>query len=70
MTIDPYELFEKVETDRKNGELSAKVTTAKLSYQASSRLGYIEQINHETGERRIGAFSNGTFTQLGESDKN
>ncbi|MCW8827607.1 MAG: hypothetical protein OQK94_00975 [Gammaproteobacteria bacterium] len=66
MRIDPDEVFAKVEEDRKSGVLSEKVTTAKIRYYASRRKGYLEQVNTETGERRLGAFSNGDFKPLDE----
>lgn len=67
MRIEPDEVFAKVEADRVSGELSDKVTTAKIRYYASSRQeGYIEQVNTETGERRLGTFANGIFKPAGE----
>ena len=67
MAIDPEEVFTKVEADRKSGELSKKVTTAKLVYQASVHAGYIEQICTETGARMIGTFTNGVFTPTSDN---
>lgn len=66
MRIDPNEVFAKVEEDRKSGALSENVTTAKIRYYASSRQGYIEQVNTETGVRRLGTFSNGVFKSCDE----
>ena len=64
ISIDPEMVFAQVEADRVSGELSEKVTTAKIRYQSSDRPGYIEQINTETGERRLGTFVNGVFTPI------
>ena len=64
ISIDPEKVFAQVEADRLSGELSEKVTTAKIRYQSSDRPGYIEQINTETGERRLGTFANGVFTPI------
>lgn len=66
MRIDPDKVFDKVEMDRKSGALSEKVTTVKIRYQASTQEGYIEEINTESGKRRVGTFSNGVFTPAGE----
>ena len=64
ISIDPAKVFTQVEAERLSGELSEKVTTAKIRYQASGRKGYIEQINTKTGERRLGTFANGVFTPI------
>jgi hypothetical protein len=64
MSLDPEAVFAQVEADRVSGELSRKVTTAKIRYQSSVHPGYIEQINTETGERCLGNFANGVFTPL------
>lgn len=61
MTIDPDEVFAKLEADRKSGELTKHVTTAMSRYGASDREGLIEQLSAATGERKIGTFVNGVF---------
>lgn len=45
MRIDPEKLFAQLELDRANGQLSEKVTTATIVYQASNRPGVMKQIN-------------------------
>lgn len=68
MRIDPGEVFANFEEDRKSGALSEAVTTSKVRYYASSRRGYIEEVNTETGERRVGTYANGVFIQVGEDE--
>ncbi len=64
--IDPVAVFAAIEADRRNGELSKKVTAADIRYQASvTHPGYLEQINKK-GNCRIGSFCNGVFTPLHE----
>jgi len=67
--IDPDEVFAALEADRESGELSKKVTTAKLVYQGISRPGVIviEQINTVTGERTLGTFADGVFMPLDDA---
>lgn len=64
--VDSDAVFAAVEADRRSGELSKKVTTAAIRYQASTtHPGYLEQID-ENGVRTIGTFQNGVFTPLNE----
>jgi hypothetical protein len=64
--IDPEAVFAAVETDRRSGELSKKVTTTAIRYQASvTHPGYLEQI-HKNGTSSVGTFHNGVFTPLRE----
>ena len=67
--VDPEAVFAAVEADRHSGELSRKVTTASICYQASvTHPGYLEQID-ESGERTIGSFHCGIFTPVaGDAD--
>jgi hypothetical protein len=66
--IDPEAVFATVETDRRSGELSKKVTTAAIRYQASvTHPGYLEQID-KNGTSHVGTFHNGVFTPLREED--
>jgi len=63
--IDPGAVFAAVEADRRSGELSRKVTTAAVRYQASvTHPGYLERID-EHGIRTVGTFHGGVFTPVG-----
>lgn len=66
MYINPDDIFAKVEEERESGELSKTVTSAKLRYQASCQDGLIEQFNTDTGERKLGIFSDGVFIPINE----
>jgi hypothetical protein len=66
--IDPDAVFAAVEADRHSGELSGKVTSAAIRYQASIKHpGYLEQID-EHGVRTVGAFHGGVFTPIEHAD--
>lgn len=67
--VDPDAVFEAVEADRRSGELSRKITTAKIRYQASLiHPGYLEQID-ERGVRTVGSFRGGVFIPVeGDAD--
>jgi len=60
----PEKVFEQLEADRANGQLSEKVTTATIVYQDSDRSDVMERINRETGVRTLGTWRDGTFTAL------
>ncbi|MCU7813958.1 MAG: ParD-like family protein [Candidatus Thiodiazotropha sp. (ex Lucinoma kastoroae)] len=62
--VDADTVFAAVEADRGSGELSKKVTTASIRYQASvTHPGYLEQID-ANGVRTVGTFHNGIFTPV------
>ncbi len=62
--VDPEAVFAAVEVDRRSGELSRKITTAAIRYQASvTHPGYLEQID-ENGVRTVGAFRGGVFKPI------
>lgn len=62
--IDPVVVFAAVETDRNAGDLSNRVTSAAIRYQASvSHPGYLEQID-DKGSRAVGTFRSGIFTPV------
>jgi hypothetical protein len=64
--VDPEAVFAAVAADRRSGELSRKVTTAAIRYQASvTHPGYLEQIDRN-GISKVGTFHNGVFTPLEE----
>ena len=66
--VDPDVVFSAVEADRHSGELSRKVTSAAIRYQASiTHPGYLEQIN-EHGIRTVGTFHTGVFTPIENAD--
>jgi len=60
ITVDPGDVFDSIETDRKSGALGKKVTSAAIYYEASlSRPGLLDRVNASTGERQTGRFRNG-----------
>lgn len=62
--IGPEVVFAAVEADRRSGELSKKVTTAPIRYQASvTHPGYLEQVD-EKGVCVVGTFRSGIFTPI------
>lgn len=64
--VDPDAVFAAVEADRRSGELSKKVTTAAIRYQASvTHPGYLERID-ERCVRTVGTFHNGVFSPVNE----
>lgn len=66
MPVDPDEVFETLEKNRKNGTLSKRVITAVIHYQASSKHpGYLERIDQQ-GNITTGQFTNGQFVPLNE----
>ena len=59
--IDPEQVFENLERERKQDSLSDKVTRSSIKYQASSDYpGYLERIN-ENNDISIGQFKDGKF---------
>ena len=62
MSIDPDEIFSRVEAERLSGLLAETVTDARIVYYASEDPpGYILQVNRDTGEQRLGTFNDGRF---------
>ena len=62
--IDPDEVFNTLENDRKAGMLAKSVASATVSYQASTKqLGLLEQIDQD-GNITLGEFKNGQFIAL------
>jgi hypothetical protein len=60
--IEPSDVFNKLDQDRKQGTLSHKVTQATIRYEASkSQSGLLDQIETD-GSRQTGSFHNGVFT--------
>ena len=60
--VDPGDVFGSLETMRRKGGLTEKVTTAAIYYEASrSRPGLLDRVDLRTGERRTGQFLNGEF---------
>ena len=66
MTIEPKQVFDAVEAERISGRLSEKVTTSRYRYQCADRPGTLEQIDSETGERKLGTWRDGAFTPLSD----
>ncbi len=66
--VDPKAVFAAVEVRRHSGTLPQEVTTATITYQASTtHPGYLEQIDKH-GNRAVGMFKNGVFTPQGEKE--
>ncbi len=66
--IDPDEVFQSLENDRKAGTLSDAVTSSVIRYQASLKHpGYLERID-KNGDITTGQFANGQFTILNETN--
>ncbi len=62
VAVDPVDVFNLLEESRKSGELSEKVTSAAVYFEASqSKPGRIDRVNFATGERQTGRFHNGKF---------
>jgi hypothetical protein len=62
IAVDPGDVFDSIETDRKSGALGKKVTSAAIYYETSlSRPGLLDRVNASTGERQTGRFHNGEF---------
>jgi hypothetical protein len=64
LPIDPGEIFEVLENDRKDGTLQNTITSSAFRYQASlEHLGYLEQIEPD-GNITTGRFEHGQFIVL------
>jgi len=60
-SIDPSDVFDALEHERKEGRLSSAVTQSTVRYQASkSHPGYIERI--DANGSTVGMFEDGQFT--------
>ncbi|MFH2093866.1 MAG: hypothetical protein ABIJ31_16015 [Pseudomonadota bacterium] len=60
--IDSDVIFNDLENDRQKANLSQKVTSARIYYEASlSKKGFLDQIDSTTGQRLTGQFKNGKF---------
>ena len=65
ISIDSNLIFNELENDRSKGVLAGKVTSAKITYEASVKHpGYLDQVNAITNERKVGSFENGEFKAL------
>jgi len=63
-TIDPDDVFKRLEMQRESGVLSHKVTSTSFKYQASKKHpGLLEQVDSE-GIYTVGNFNNGKFVAL------
>jgi hypothetical protein len=61
-TVAADDVFADLEKTREKGNLSAKVTTAGIYYEASrSRPGLLDRVDTATGKRQTGQFQNGKF---------
>lgn len=64
-TLDSSKIFNTLEKDRKKGNLSEKVTSSSIYYEASEkRPGLIDRVDNITGRRETGRFINGEFKIL------
>ena len=65
VAINPDDIFNDLESDRKRKTLSQKVTSARIYYEASlSREGYLDRVDSLTGKRETGQFHHGEFRLL------
>ena len=59
------DIFNDLESDRKKGTLSQKVTSARIYYEASlCKEGYLDKVDSVTGKRETGQFEDGEFRPL------
>lgn len=64
-SIDTDDIFNDLESDRKKGTLSQKVTSARIYYEASlNKDGYLDKVDSVTGRRETGQFEDGEFRPL------
>jgi len=60
--VDSEAVFCSLEESRQHGDLSQKVTSAPIFYEAcQSRSGLLDRVNTVNGERQTGQFRNATF---------
>ena len=65
MPVQADDVFNDLENDRAKQLLAAKVTSAKIYYEASrDHPGYLDRVNALTGQRRAGSFEHGEFKAL------
>lgn len=63
--VNPDDVLDRIESDRSNGTLTEKVTSAQIYYEASIKHpGYIDRVDSTTKERVTGSFENGEFKVL------
>jgi hypothetical protein len=64
--INPDDVFNSLEEGCKNGDLSERVTSAAVYYEASlKRPGLLDRIDAASGRRLTGRFINGEFVEQG-----
>ena len=62
VAVDPADVFNSLEDSRKKGELTKKVTSAAIYFEASRKQpGLLDRVNTATGERQTGRFCDGEF---------
>ncbi len=60
--VDPNKVFDSLEKKRKSGELSKKVTSSSIYFEASqTKPGLLDRVDITTGKRQTGRFHNGKF---------
>lgn len=68
MSVDPDQVFARVDEQRESGELADRVTSSSVKYQSSpAHPGLIERINAD-GSRDLGTFKAGRFTPTSRLD--
>jgi len=66
ISVNPDDIFDALETSRKKGTLSEKVTSSAIYFEASlSRPGLLDRVDTATGNRESGRFIKGEFTVQG-----
>jgi hypothetical protein len=62
VAVDPADVFNSLEDERKSKKLAQKVTSAAIYFEASrGQPGLLDRVNTATGERQTGRFYNGEF---------
>jgi hypothetical protein len=65
LAVDADDVFNDLEHDRAKDLLAAKVTSARIYYEASrDHPGYLDRVNAATGQRQAGSFEHGEFKAL------
>ncbi len=63
--VNSDHIFNDLESDRANGVMAEKITSAKIYYEASlEHPGYLDRVNSVTQKRQAGSFEKGEFKAL------
>lgn len=65
IAVDPGDVFDDLEQDRKNGTLKEKVTSATIYFEVSpTKKGLLDRVDLSEGTRKTGQFENGKFREI------